>query len=328
MEDFPMEKSHRPKHIAVLHECFFEQKHIQRLKEHGTISVYAQTKSEKKAINRLRGVDIAIIHCSLLPITSKILEQAKDLKFISLVSTGYDRVDIKSAKARGILISNLPSYGTESVAELTIALMLAVLRKIVVLDHLVRERPLEINAIDNIAQSPLVGENLRGKTLGIIGLGRIGSRVAEIGKAFGMKVIACDIVSKAMKDVKMVSINKLLQNSDIVTIHTPLTDQTEGMIDEKALTLMKRTAILINTARGEIVQTKALAKSLKNKIIAGAGIDTLTELNLSNSLLTLENVVLTPHSGWYSRESFINIANGVVANVESYINGTPINVIT
>lgn len=314
--------------IAVLNECFLEKNHITRLKQYGKVLVYKKTKNWLDAVKRLKDVEVAAIHCSLLPINSSLLTESKSLKYITLASTGYDRVDINAARSRNIIISNLPTYGTESVAEFTFALIFAVVRKVVALDRLFRKNPFEINSIDNLTRSPYVGETLRGMTLGIIGLGRIGRRVAEIGKAIGMKAVAYDIVLKAMKDVQMVSMNKLLQSSDIVTIHTPLTNKTEDMIDEKAFALMKPSAILINTARGKIVQTNALAKALHKKIIAGAGIDTVAELNSSNPLLTLENVVLTPHSGWYSRESFINIANSIVANIEAYAKGKPINVIT
>src|SRR3989338_8967747 len=213
--------------IAVLNECFLQKDHVARLRRLGKVTMYKSTLSEHDAVKRLQGIEVAAIHCSLLPISATILQQTASLKYISLASTGYDRVDIHAARSRNIIISNLPTYGTESVAEFTFALIFAVIRKVVVLDRLFRKTPFEINSIDKLTESPYIGENLRGMTLGIIGLGRIGSRVAEIGKAIGMKVVAYDIVSKSMKGVQMVSLNKLLQNSDIVSIHAPLTNETE-----------------------------------------------------------------------------------------------------
>lgn len=314
--------------IAVLNECFLQTSHIARLKKLGRLVVYKKTRSEAEAIKRLANIDVAIIHCSLLPITATIIKNAPKLKYVSLASTGYDLVDIKTAKSLGIMVSNLPSYGTESVAEHAIGLMFAVERKIVRLHGMFRRRPFEINSIQDIVTSPHRSMNLRGKTLGIIGLGRIGSRVAEIALAIGMKVIANDCVPKSMPNVEMVSLRQLLKRSDIVTIHTPLDKTTHGLIGARELRLMKPHAVIINTARGKIIQERALFAALTRTIIAGAGIDTLDQRTKSNPLLTLDNVVFTPHSAWYSDESCENIANIVTANVEAFVHGKPVNVIT
>lgn len=314
--------------IAILNECFLQEKHFKRLRKLGKIYVYFTTRSDKEAIERLRHMQVAIIHCSLLPITDNILKNAKSLRYISLASTGYDRVDLKAARSYKIIVSNLPSYGTEAVAEQTFALILAVNRKVAILDRLVRKNPFEINSIKNLTTSHYVGINLRGKTLGIIGLGRIGSRVAEIARSFGMKVIANDILPIFINGVQMKSFEEVLRKSDIVSLHTPLTKETHNMIGDKQLKIMKPQAILINTARGKLIKTKALHSALKNKIIAGAGIDVLAETDKSNPLLTLKNIVLTPHSAWYTKESFENIADTVVSNIEAYIKGEPINVIS
>ncbi|OGK12432.1 hypothetical protein A3C98_00470 [Candidatus Roizmanbacteria bacterium RIFCSPHIGHO2_02_FULL_37_15] len=314
--------------IAVLNECFLQKKHLTKLRKLGKVRVYPTTKSEKEAIDRLKNADVAIIHCSLLPITANILKHANRLKYVSLASTGFDLVDLKAAKASKITISNLPTYGTEAVSELAFALIFALVRKVTVLDRLMRRKPFEINSIKDLITSPYVGFNLVEKTLGIIGLGRIGSRVAEIAKAIGMNVIAYDILPRKMAGVRMVKFENVLKDSDIVTLHTPLTSETLDLIGEKQLKIMKPQAFLINTARGKLVNTKALYKALKNKIISGAGIDVLAEIDKSNPLLTLDNVIITPHSAWYTKESFENIADTVVANIEAYIKGKPINVIT
>lgn len=314
--------------IVVLNECFLGDRHFKRLNKLGKVFIYPSTRSEKEAIERLKNISIAVIHCSLLPISSNILKNAKSLKYISLASTGYDLVDLKAARNCKIIVSNLPTYGTDAVAEQTFGLILATIRKIVELDKIFRKKPFEINSIKNLTTSPYVGFNLRGKTLGIIGLGRIGSRVAEIAQAMGMNVIANDIIPKSMKGVRITSFEEILKNSDILSLHTPLTDKTFNMIAEKQLMLMKPQAIIINTARGKLIKTKALFMALKNKIIAGAGIDVLAENDKLNPLINLKNVVLTPHSAWYTRESFENIANTVVANIEAYVKNKPINVVS
>lgn len=313
--------------IAILNECFLGRKHLDRLKKLGQISVYTGTKTEKEAIKRLKDVDVAVIHCSLLPITQNILKNSSKLRYISLASTGYDRVDLKAVKENNILVSNLPTYGTQSVAEHTFALIFAVIRKVVELDNLIRKNPYEINSINDLITSPYVGFTLHGKTLGLIGVGRIGARVAEIARALGMKVLAYDIIPKKLKEVEMKSFKEILKESDIVSLHTPLTQKTNNFIGKKELEMMKPQAILINTARGGLIETKALYNALKNKTIAGAGVDVLKEIDKSNPLLKLKNIVLTPHSAWYTKESFENIANTVVENVEAYINGKPINIL-
>lgn len=314
--------------IAVLNECFLKERHLKRLRKLGTVSVYPSTLSEKKAIERLKGIGVAIIHCSLLPITANILDHTDRLRYISLASTGFDLVDLKAARAKNIIVSNLPMYGTEAVAEQTFALIFALVRKITVLDRLVRKKPFEINSIKNLTTSPYVGFNLSGKTLGIIGLGRIGSRVAEIAKAIGMNVIVNDILPLRMAGVRRTTFEKVLRDSDIVTLHTPLTKKTLNMIGEKQLKMMKPQAFLINTARGKLVNTKDLYRALKNKTISAAGIDVLAEIDKSNPLLPLKNIIITPHSAWYTEESFENIANTVIANIEAYMKGKPLNVVS
>lgn len=314
--------------IAVLNECFLQKEHLKRLRKLGKVTVYPATLSEKEAIARLKGIDVAIIHCSLLPITANILDQTDRLKYISLASTGFDLVDLKAAKANNVSVSNLPTYGTEAVAELTFALIFALVRKISLLDRLIRKKPFEINSIKDLTTSPYLGFNLTGKTLGIIGLGRIGSRVAEIAKAIGMNILANDILPRRIANVHMTTFAKVLKGSDIVTLHTPLTKKTLNMMGEKQLKMMKSQAFLINTARGKLIKTQALYKALKNRIIAAAGIDVLAEVEKSNPLLTLENIIITPHSAWYTKESFENIANTVVTNIEAYMKGKPINLVS
>jgi glycerate dehydrogenase len=248
------------------------------------------------------------------------------LKYLTINSTGYDVLDLQAAKAHNIQVSNIPEYTTEAVAEHTLALILATTRHIVQLDKKMHEKPYEIDPSDT-SQLQFLGVNLKDKTLGIIGLGKIGQRVAEIAHGIGMQVIAYNRSQKNINYVKQVSLEELLKESDVVSLHTPLNESSENMIKEKELAMMKSHAILINTARGKIVDTEALVAALRNKKIGGAGIDTLAEWDKLNPLLSFENIILSPHSAWYTNETFENLANMVVENIESFAKGQPQNLI-
>jgi glycerate dehydrogenase len=313
--------------IAVLNECFLKQAQLDRLKALGEVTIYDDTNSEEKVIERLRGVDAAIVDCFVSPFNKNVFNQLQNIKYISINSIGYDLIDLEAARVKGIQVSNVPGYSVEAVAEHAIALMFAVARHLLQMDKKVRENPYEIDPSDK-SQLSLLGFNLRGKTLGIIGLGNIGKRVSEIGHGIGMRVIGFNRSLKSIPNVEMVSLDELLKRSDIVSLHTPLNKESEGLISTEQLKLMKSHAVLINTARGKIVDTQALYYALNNDVIAGAGLDTLAEWDKSNPLLTLENTIITPHGAWFTRESFENLANMVVENVEAYAKGSPINLIT
>lgn len=312
--------------IAVLNECFLNESHIERLKKLGEVAIYNDTDTEEKATARLNDVEVAIADCFVSPLNKKVLSSAKNLKYISINSIGFDLVDLEAAKEQGILISNIPGYSSEAVAEHAIALMFAVVRNLVQMDKKVREKPYEIDPADK-SQLPLLGFNLQGKTLGVIGLGSIGRRVAEIGNGIGMRVIAFNRSTKTVSNIEMVTLDKLLRDSDVVSLHTPLNSESEGLIGKDQLKLMRNHSVLINTARGKIVDTQALYNALKDGVIAGAGIDTLAEWDKSNPLLSLENTVITPHGAWYTTESFENLAEMVTSNVEAFIDGEPTNLI-
>ena len=314
--------------ITILHNCWLGQPHLARIRKHGRLILYQETSSEKDAIKRLHDAHVAVINCSLLPITARMLESAKHLKYISLVSTGFDPVDVDYAKLHGITISNLPTYGTESVAEHAISLMFALCRHITRLDMLFRKKPYEINFLPEPTAHQYCATNLHGKTLGIIGIGRIGERVAQIAQTLGMKVLSYDAFPRNIKGVNGVTLKKLLRESDVITIHSPLNKETKGMIGKNEIALMKASSVFINTARGGLVDEDALYKALKHRRIAGAGLDVMANLKKDNPLLALPNVVFTPHSAWYSDQSCSNIAETVTENIESFIKGQPINVIS
>ena len=219
-------------------------------------------------------------------------------------------------------VANVPGYSTEAVAEHTFALMLAVIRRIPAADAAVRHGQFATREGDSS-----FGFDLAGKTLGIVGLGRIGTRVAEIARGFGMKVLAWDRGTKIVDGVTQVALEQLLAQSDIVSLHLPLASDTENFLSAARLRLMKPTAVLINTARGKLVDEHALYEALRSGVIAGAGLDVLSEMDTSNPLLTLPNVVFSPHSAYNTRESSRTRGDFIVATVRAFVAGSPINVV-
>lgn len=283
-------------------------------------------------------------------IDKNILEKIKNLKFICTRTTGYDHIDLEECKKRGIVVSNVPAYGIETVAEHTFSLILAVSRRLI--------ESFERTRKGVFSNKGLTGFELKGKTLGIIGAGKIGRRVAEIAKAFGMKVIAYDIFQNLEEAKRIgyeyVDLDKLLREADIITIHANLTKENYHMINESAFEKMKDGVIIINTARGAIIDTKALIKYLNSGKISYAALDVLEnepeikeevqllekELRedemkklLANHMLfdmedRLEKVLITPHNAFNSKESLEEIKRTTVDNIISFVNGKPINVLT
>lgn len=320
--------------IAVLNECFLKDTHLQKLQSLGEVLEYKDTTTEKLAIERLKDVDIALADGMLTPLTQNVFNSTTTLKLVAINTTGFDAVDLESATQKGIKIANAGSYSSEAVAEHTIALMLAVAKKIILADQharLISKRIREaLHSQDPEHQHAhnLLGFELKGKTLGIIGLGNIGCRVAEIASAFGMNVIAYNRSKKNISCIsKQVSLEELLKDSDVISLHLPLNKDTEGILSEKELSIMKPTVILINTARGKLINSDNLYEALTNGKIAGAGLDVLDNWSSTDPLFKLKNVVITPHSAFFTQESLENLADTLVTNVESFINGAPQNIV-
>jgi D-3-phosphoglycerate dehydrogenase / 2-oxoglutarate reductase len=262
--------------------------------------------SEGRAIELLQDVDAAII--SSLPLTDHVLAHLGKLKVIAIRGVGYDSVDIAAATARGIPVIVAPGF-TDSVADYTFALMLAVTRQVALADRLVRGGRWEV----------LVSTNICGKTLGIVGLGRIGKAVARRAYGFDMTVLATDVVQDdafaRQYGVTYLPLLELLRRADIISINAPLSGETRHLIDDPGLRLMKPTAYLINTARGGLVDEQALAEALRGGRLAGAGLDVFHEEPLQHNLFQgLDNVVLSPHLAAYSREGLRD--TGVLAAQE------------
>ena len=251
-------------------------------------------------------------------VTARVLEAARDLKVVSNIAVGYDNIDVAAARGRGVVVTNTPDVLTEATAELTWALILAVTRRIAEGDRLVRR-----NAWKGWALDFMLGMELRGKQLGIIGRGRIGRAVAARAAAFGMQAVFATRGART-PDLPEVSLDELLVGSDVVSIHTPLTATNRHMIDRRALARMKRSAFLVNTARGPVVDEEALAWALKEHLIAGAALDVYEqEPAVHPALLELENVVLAPHLGSATRETRTAMAELAVKNVLAVLHGQP-----
>lgn len=312
--------------ITILNESFFNESHLNALRALGDLVIHENTDTEEEAIERLKDVQIAIADCYIAPLNKKVLESADVLKLLVINSTGYDLVDVASAKAKGIQVANVPGYSTEAVAEHAIALMLAVSKKIPAGDAIMRRAPFQVDPA-NQEHRKYLGFELAGKTLGIVGLGNIGQRVAKIGQGFGMKVLAFNRSQKNIEGVKQVSLEELLKESNIVSLHLPLSPETENIITAERLQMMKPTAIFINTARGKCVDESALINALQSRKIAGAGLDTIVDFSASNLILKLDNVVFSPHSAFFTREALKNCADIIVANVEAFVEGKAANVV-
>lgn len=282
--------------MKVLVAAPIYDKAIERLREAGFEVLFKEYPSEDELVMLVKDVDALIVRSKPV-VTRKVIEAARKLKIIGRSGVGLDNIDLEAAKERGIKVINTPGVPTNSVAELTIGLMLAVLRKIAYADRKLRK--------GEWVKKQCLGYELRGKTLGVIGMGRIGREVARIAHhGFDMKIIYYDII-RCPKEIEeelkteCVDLETLLRRADIVTIHVPLTPQTKHLINEERLKLMKTTSILINTSRGGVIDTKALIKALKEGWIAGAGLDVFDEepLPKNHPLTSLDNVVLTPHIG-------------------------------
>ena len=253
-------------------------------------------------------------------------------KIIQALGVGYDRIDLRAAGERGIFVCNVPDYCVNEVADHTIGLLLIANRRMLSLIDAAKKGMWFTKLPDEIS-TPVFG--LAGRTLGIVGLGRIGTAVAIRAKAFGMRVLFYDPylklgIERSLSLDRSETLESLLENSDVVTIHTPLTDETHHMIQDDELKRMKKHALIINTARGAIVDKKALLKALREKWIAGAALDVIEDEppDQTEPLLSLDNVVITPHRAYYSEESNVDCRRKAVINVLRVLQGkTPLHIV-
>ena len=294
----------------------------------GDLTVYDRTPAELM-LERAAGAEIVLTNKTALP--RPVIESLPALKFIGVLATGYNVVDIAAAKERGIPVTNVPGYGTAAVAQHVFALLLELTQRTGLHSDSVRAGDWTRSVDWCYWRTPLV--ELAGLTMGIVGYGAIGQAVARIARAFGMEVIASTRTARRLEtggtEVANLRHDDLFRRADVVSLHCPLTPETQGLVNAARLASMKPTAFLINTGRGPLVVEQDLADALRNAVIAGAAVDVLsTEPPAAdNPLLTAPNCLITPHLAWAAKASRQRLMDAVVENVRAFLAGAPVNVV-
>ena len=276
-----------------------------------------------------RAADAEIVLTNKMVVSGKHMAQLQRVRYIGVTATGYNIVDVEAARERKIIVTNVPAYGTASVAQMTIALLLELTQRVGHHAQTVRDGRWARSPDFCYWDFPLI--ELDGLTMGIIGFGRIGRAVAKIARAFGMNVMATGRASSAPSgDVEWTDLEELLRSSDVVSLHCPLTSETKHLINAKRLATMKPSAFLLNTSRGPLIDEAALAEALKRGQIAGAALDVLTEEPppSEHPLYTAPNCFITPHIAWATRAARARLMRVAVENVRAFINGKPQNVVS
>lgn len=267
-----------------------------------------------------RGQDADIIALSNLPLNKEVINGCRNLKMLSVAFTGVDHIAMDSCREKGVLVSNCAGYSTVAVADLVFGMAIALYRNLIPCDKAVRNEG---------TKDGLVGFELEGKKFGVIGTGAIGLRTAKIAQAFGCQVFAYSRTVKDVEGIQYTSLNSLLSTCDIISLHTPLNDSTRGLIGKEQLALMKKSAILINTSRGPVVDSAALAEALNEERIAGAAIDvfeTEPPVSKSHPLLNAKHVVATPHIAFATKEALEKRAVTVFDNIAMWLKHSPQNI--
>lgn len=286
-----------------------------------TFVAYPKDTDPQVQIERAKDADILMI--ANMPLSGEVILACKNLKFIDVAFTGVDHVDLDAAKEMGVKVSNAAGYSTQAVAEIALCMMLSLLRNIPQVEQRCRQGQ---------TKDGLVGCELRGKTVGIVGAGAIGCRTAELCHAFGCKVLGYKrhVTGKEPSFIEFVSLDELLQQSDIVSLHCPINEESKHLINAQSIAKMKQGAYLINTARGPVVDSQALADALNSGYLSGAGIDVFEKeppLSTDHPLLHSKNTIVTPHVAFASAESMIARAQIVFDNIQSYLDGNQKNII-
>jgi glycerate dehydrogenase len=297
------------------------------LRELGEVEFHDNSTPEE-VFERARTAGVLITNKA--PVSAAVIEQAPELRLIAMLATGFDPVDIAAARARGIPVVNVPEYGTESVAQLTFALLLELCSQVALHAEAVRAGEWARSPVFSFWKVPLV--ELAGKTMGLVGFGRIGRRVGEIAHAFGMAVLAHDqftVNPPEYEPFAWAGLEELFARADAISLHCPLTPDNVGLVNRERLKLVKPTAYLLNTSRGPLVAEEDLAEALNEGRLAGAGLDVVARepMQPDNPLLTAKNCLLTPHIAWATVEARQRLLDTVVANVASFLLGQPTNVV-
>ncbi|MCL6459530.1 MAG: D-2-hydroxyacid dehydrogenase [Gorillibacterium sp.] len=298
------------------------------LEAFGEVVVYDRTPTNL-IIERLQGARIALTNKT--PFNAATLDLLPELQYIGVLATGYNVVDTKAAAVRGVTVTNVPAYSTDSVAQHVFALLLDICNRISLHSEAVHQGDW-VNSPDfSFTRSRLI--ELSGKTMGVVGFGETGQRTAMVAKALGMKLLATTSGRRAypvQEGITFAPLEQLLAESDVVSLHCPLTPETDGLINQATLAMMKKGSILINTSRGPVVCEQDLADALNSGHLYGAGVDVLSTEppKADNPLLTAQNCVITPHIAWATEEARTRLTNMAIANVKHYLDEQPINVVS
>ena len=285
----------------------------------GDVTVYDHTPFDQ-TIARIGGAEIILTNKT--PITAEVIAACPALKYVGVLATGYNVVDVEAAKARGIVVTNIPTYGTQAVAQFVFALLLEICHHVAHHDQAVQEGRWSNGRDFCFWDYPLI--ELAGKTMGIIGYGRIGRATAAIAKAFGMKVLAYDAYAEGPE---LTTLEEVLAGSDVISLHCPLSKENTGMINAATIAQMKDGVILINTSRGPLINEADLRAALLSGKVAAAAVDVVSTepIRMDNPLLGLENCFITPHIAWANKESRQRLMDVAVSNLASWLDGNTVN---
>ena len=288
----------------------------------GDCKVYDRS-SPSEALERASGADAILVN--KVKVGEELLSQLPRLRYIGVLATGYDVVDVKAASARGIVVTNIPEYGTASVAQMVFAHLLNLTQHVAWHAQTVREGRWSNSADFCYWDYPLV--ELQGLTMGIVGCGRIGRATATAARGFGMKIVGYDAHAKSVEGIELVSLEELFRRADVVSLHCPLTVATSKLVNAERLALMKPSAFLINTSRGPLVDESALAEALNAGRLAGAGLDvvSLEPVRPENPLLSAKNCHVTPHIAWATLSARGRLMNTAAENLKAFLGGNSIN---
>lgn len=297
-------------------------------KELGELTVYDRTAPED-VLERAKGAQVILTNKVL--ITAELMDQLPELRYIGVLATGYNVVDIPAARKHGIVVTNIPAYSTMSVAQMVMAHLLNITNQVALHSEAVKQGEWQHNKDFSFSLTPLI--ELDGKTLGIVGLGNTGTATARIAQRFGMRILASS--SKSSEALQQMGIEKaesyeqLFREADVLSLHCPLTEETHHLVNTERLSWMKPTAILINTGRGPLVDEAALAAALNEGRIMAAGVDVLEEEppRKGSPLITARNCYITPHIAWATKAARIRLLNIALENIKAFLNGKPQNVV-
>jgi len=295
----------------------------------GDLKVYDRTKKKTEEI--VKAIDNAeIVFTNKTPLSREVLEKVPSVNYVGVLATGYNVVDVEAAKEMGITVTNIPTYGTTAVAQMTFALLLEMCHHVGEHNEAVRKGDWTNSKDFCFWNYPLV--ELAEKTIGIIGFGRIGQATSKIAQAFGMKVLAFDAYQNPEMEnetCKYADINELLANSDVISLHCPLFESTKGIINKENISKMKDGVMIINTSRGPLIVEEDLKEALDSGKVAGAAVDVVSKepIEEENALLKAKNCIITPHIAWAPKESRKRLMNTAVENLDAFLKGNPVNVV-